>query len=78
MQDARHDGAKKRCRPGKREGTVRVGPLFGIVTVARELGVNPDEIFKQFGLSAVQFEDPDFEIPYITAGRLLARCAKAT
>lgn len=38
----------------------------------------PDEILDPFGLSAVQFDDPDFEIPYVIAGRLLARCATAT
>ena len=38
----------------------------------------PDEILDPFVLSAVQFDDPDFEIPYVIAGRLLARCATAT
>lgn len=48
------------------------------MTVTRDLGVNPDEILEPFGLSTVQFDDPDFEIPYVTAGRLLAHCANAT
>jgi hypothetical protein len=47
------------------------------VSVTRELGVNLDEFLELYGLSTVQFYDPDFEIPYATAGRLLARSAKA-
>jgi AraC-like DNA-binding protein len=47
------------------------------MNVTRELGVNPDEIFNHFGYTTAQVEDPDFEIPYATAGRLLARCANA-
>ena len=78
MQDARHRGVRTGHRVGSSQSAVRVGPLYGIVTVTRELGVNPDEILDPFGLSAVQFDDPDFEIPYVIAGRLLARCAKAT
>ncbi|MGB7931780.1 MAG: AraC family transcriptional regulator [Gammaproteobacteria bacterium] len=78
MQDAGHHSTLTRRRLRKRESSVRVGPLSGIVTLTRELGVNPDEIFEPFGLSTVQFDDPDFEIPYVTVGRLLARCAKAT
>jgi AraC-like DNA-binding protein len=79
MQDARdYRRGKPRSRPGNSEGTVRVGPLFGIVTVTRELGVDPEEVLEHFGFTTVQFEDPDFEISYVTASRLLARCAKAT
>jgi AraC-like DNA-binding protein len=48
------------------------------MAVTRALGANPVEILEHFGLSTVQFDDPDFEIPYVTAGQLLARCAKAT
>jgi len=79
MQDARHNRiGRPRSRPGTSEGSVRVGPLVGIVTVMRELGVDPENVFEQFGFTTVQFEDPDFEISYVTASRLLACCAKAT
>jgi AraC-like DNA-binding protein len=78
MQDASHYIAKPRNRSGKREGLVRVGPLSGIADVTRELGVNPEEIFEDFDFTAARIEDTDFEIPYVTAGQLLARCAKAT
>lgn len=78
MQDAKDNRAQTRCRLSTRRRTVRVGPLLGIVAVTRKLGVDPDEMLEPFGLSTVQFDDPDFEIPYVTAGQLLARCAKAT
>jgi AraC-like DNA-binding protein len=78
MQDANHNTGKPRSRSSKREGLVRVGPLSGIVNVTRELGVNPEEVFEHFGITTAHFEDTDFEIPYITAGRVLARCAQAT
>jgi AraC-like DNA-binding protein len=79
MQDARHNRkGRPRSRPDNSEGSVRVGPLAGIVTVMRELGVDPENVLEQFGFTTVQFEDPDFEISYVTASRLLACCAKAT
>ena len=78
MQDASHYITKPRSRSSKREGLVRVGPLSGIADVTRELGVNPEEIFEDFDFTAARIEDTDFEIPYVTAGQLLARCAKAT
>jgi AraC-like DNA-binding protein len=78
MQDVRDNRVKPRPRPRSSEGTVRVGPLIGIVAVMRELGVDPEKILEPFGFTTAQVEDPDFEIPYVTAGRLLSRCAKAT
>jgi len=77
VQDARDYRAKAQHRTSKRESTVRIGPLLGIVTVTRELGVDPDVIFEHFSFTTAQIEDPDFEIPYVTAGRLLAHCAQA-
>jgi AraC-like DNA-binding protein len=78
VRDATRNSAPTRRRlVKKKENTVRVGPLFGMVTVTRELGANPDEMLEPFGFTTAQFEDPDFEIPYGTAARLLARCAKA-
>ena len=78
MQETSFNRTPSRRRLDKRESTLRVGPLSGIVTLTRELGVIPDAILESFGLRTVQFDDPDFEIPYVTAGRLLASCAKAT
>jgi hypothetical protein len=57
---------------------VRVGPLMSIPAVLQELGHEPGPIFDTAGLKPAQFTDPDFEIPYIDAGRLLASCEAVT
>jgi len=57
---------------------VRVGPLMSIPAVLQELGHEPGPIFDFAGLKPAQFSDPDFEIPYLDAGRLLARCVAIT
>jgi len=57
---------------------VRIGPLMSIPAVLQELGHEPGPIFDSTGLKPVQFTDPDFEIPYIDAGRLLASCVAVT
>jgi AraC-like DNA-binding protein len=57
---------------------VRVGPLMGIPAVLQELGHEPGPIFDTAGVKPAQFTDPDFEIPYIDAGRLLASCEAVT
>jgi AraC-like DNA-binding protein len=57
---------------------VRVGPLMSIPEVLQELGHEPGPIFDTAGLNPAQFTDPDFEIPYIDAGRLLASCEAVT
>lgn len=78
MQEAGDNRGTPRHQTGKDGGTVRVAPLAGVVPVARVLGVDPEEILQQFGLTTERFDDPDFEIPYVTATRLLALCAKVT
>ena len=57
---------------------VRVGPLMGIPAVLQELGHEPGPVFESAGLKPVRFTDPDFEIPYIDASRLLASCVAVT
>ena len=49
---------------------VRVGPLMSVAAVVQELGCEPGPIFDSAGLKPAQFTDPDFEVPYIHAGRL--------
>ena len=78
MQDSKgHQGTAQR-RYSKGEGTVRAGPLAGIVPITRELGIDPEKILERFGFTVENFDDPDFQIPYITGGRLLAQCAETT
>jgi AraC-like DNA-binding protein len=57
---------------------VRVGPLMSIPGVLQQLGHEPGPILDTAGLKPAQFTDPDFEIPYIDAGRLLALCVAVT
>jgi len=59
-------------------GSVRVGPLLGIPTVVRELGHDPESILADADLSPAEFSDPDNEIPYLIADRLLSRCVAVT
>jgi AraC-like DNA-binding protein len=60
------------------EAVVRVGPLMGVAPVLRELGRAPEPIFDSAGLELNQFRDPDTEISYLAASRLLARCVAST
>jgi len=78
VQDARDHREKPQHQSGLGEGIVRLGPLTGVVPVARELGVDPEEILEPLGYTTAQFDDPDFEIPYVIAAEVLARCAETT
>lgn len=60
------------------EGVVRVGPLGGLPGLVRDLGCDPGPIFAAAGFELVQFADPDAEISYVAASKLLARCVEAT
>ena len=60
------------------ERIVRVGPLIGLPALVRDLGCDPDPIFAGAGFDLAQFADPDVEIPFVSASRLLARCVEAT
>ena len=61
-----------------KEGFVRVGPLAALPGLARELGTDPDPLIRGVGLRPDQFADPDTEIPFVVASRLLARIVSAT
>ena len=64
--------------PARGQATVRVGPLMSIPAILRENGCEPEAILKHFGFKLSQFEDPDFELPYIPTSQLLAGCVEAT
>ena len=57
---------------------VRVGPLMNIPAVLHDLGHDPEAVMASAGFKPAQFTDPDTEIPYIAASRLLARCVADT
>ena len=57
---------------------VRVGPLMGIPAILQELGHDPEPIFASAGFKPAQFADPDTEISYVAASRLLTHCVAVT
>jgi len=59
-------------------GLVRIGPLMAMPTVVRELGGDPDALFRGTGFDLARFGDPDTRVPYLGAASLIARCAEAT
>ena len=71
-------------RTGRRQGhishhgVVRVGPLMSVPAVMRELGCDPEPLFRSAGFAVAQFDDADARIPYLAASRLIARCTEAT
>ena len=60
------------------DAIVRVGPLTSIPAVLRELDCDPEPVFDSTGFDIAGFSDPDTEIPYLAASRLLARCVSVT
>lgn len=69
---------KKHPRVTGADAVVRIGPLAGLPALVRDLGCDPDILFTGAGFHPDQFADPDTEIPYLAASRLLARCVTAT
>lgn len=67
-----------RSRQSPPGGRVRVGPLMAIPAILSELGHEPNAILVAAGANPAQFADPDTEIPYLTAGKLVARCVATT
>ena len=59
-------------------GFLRVGPLMNLPELVQNLGCDPAPVFASLGFDCSQFADPDFEVPFVLASRLLARCAAAT
>jgi len=60
------------------DGTLRVGPLTGIPQLLRELGRDPDMIFREVGVDLGLLDDPERSIGFADLGRLLAHCAVRT
>jgi AraC-like DNA-binding protein len=67
--------------PNRRRGvdaSVRVSPLMHIPDILRELGYEPEPVFRKADLTPAHFENPDNEISYVAASRLLALCVAET
>lgn len=58
--------------------SVRVGPLVSLPAVLRSFGCDPSPILEGAGFNLAQFEDPDFRIPFVIGGEILASCVAAT
>lgn len=58
--------------------TVRVGPFINLPGLLRSYELDPQPVFEDVGFNPEQFRDPDSRIPYVAAGKLLARSASET
>lgn len=73
--------ARSRAAPGKgvfSGPTVRTGPLANLPALLQERGVDAERIFRESGMSLRLFANPDATVPYLGAGRLIARCVAVT
>lgn len=61
-----------------KEGLVRIAPLLAIPTLLREHGCDPETLFREAGLSLELWKDPETEISFVSASRLLGASAEAT
>src|SRR5262249_42148535 len=68
----------ERSVPSLEEGRQRVGTLREVPLVLRELGADPDSVFQDAGLQPRILDNPDNEITFVTMGRLLQACVRAT
>lgn len=56
----------------------RVGVYSALTGLLREFGVDPMPLLAEMGLTPRALVDPEGRIPYVTVGRSLAACARAT
>ena len=78
MEERKKRRPPVRNRNGGASIVVRVGPLTHIPALLRRLGADPDAVFDGAGLKPAEFADPDNEVPYVAASRLLKCCLTAT
>ena len=78
MQDPKRFPGSARGRGIAGDATVRVGPLAGLPNIVQELGGDPEALFANAGFTPKQFENPDHEVSFVAASRLLAGCVAAT
>lgn len=60
------------------DGFMRVGPLMGLPALVRQFGCDAGTVFSDSGFKLAQFANPDYEIPYVAASKLFARCVAET
>lgn len=59
-------------------GRVRIGPLTELAQLVRDLGFDPKPVFASQRFDPDDFTDPDREISFVRASRLLSACTTAT
>ena len=69
---------ESRKSPAQSPAIVRAGPLMSIPVLLHEHGCEPEPILDSLGFKPGQFEDPDFELPFIPTSRLIERCVEVT
>lgn len=57
------------------DGAIRVGPLQGLPALLRELGQDPEAVFREAGVDLCLLDDPEGSIGFAALGRLMDRCA---
>ena len=57
---------------------VRAGPLMGLIAIMQDHGIEPEPILKSFGFKVSNFQNPDFELPFIPTSRFIAHCVEVT
>lgn len=78
VQDRGHRRMQRGNRHHQVEAVVRIGPLTGIPAILQELGHDPEPILNAAGFRQSLFTDPDTEVSYLAASRLLADCVAAS
>jgi AraC-like DNA-binding protein len=59
-------------------GIVRIGPIIEVPSLLREYGCNPEPVLKSAGLPLDIWEQPETEIPFVAASRVLEASVTAT
>ena len=65
-------------RQGLPSGFMRVGPLMNLAALLRDLGCDADAVFANAGFSPAQLAEPDAEIPFVRASRIIEDCVTTT
>jgi AraC-like DNA-binding protein len=51
---------------------------MGFISILREYGIKPGPVLEHFGFKLSNFENPDYELPFVTTSRFIAHCAELT
>lgn len=60
------------------EGFIRVAAVISLPEILRDFGHDPAPIIESAGLKLKYFDNPEWQIPFTSMGRLFTLCVKAT